>query len=120
MGLTTLPPSCADCLEIWEPHPLEPLGSVHGFIGIALPSGITQSVKRLGTGWTVRGSNPDGARFSVPVQTVPGAHSAPYTMGTGSLPGVKQLGCGVDHPPPPGAEVKERIELYLYSVSGPS
>jgi hypothetical protein len=19
--LTTLPPSCADCLEIWEPHP---------------------------------------------------------------------------------------------------
>jgi len=22
VGLTTLPPSCADCLEIWEPHPL--------------------------------------------------------------------------------------------------
>jgi hypothetical protein len=21
MGLTTLPPSCADCLEIWEPQP---------------------------------------------------------------------------------------------------
>ena len=21
VGLTTLPPSCADCLEIWEPHP---------------------------------------------------------------------------------------------------
>jgi hypothetical protein len=21
LGLTTLPPSCADCLEIWEPHP---------------------------------------------------------------------------------------------------
>jgi len=21
IGLTTLPPSCADCLEIWEPHP---------------------------------------------------------------------------------------------------
>jgi hypothetical protein len=21
IGLTTLPPSCADCLEIWEPQP---------------------------------------------------------------------------------------------------
>jgi hypothetical protein len=21
VGLSTLPPSCADCLEIWEPHP---------------------------------------------------------------------------------------------------
>jgi len=21
VGLTTLPPLCADCLEIWEPHP---------------------------------------------------------------------------------------------------
>jgi len=22
VGLTTLPPSCADCLEIWEPRPV--------------------------------------------------------------------------------------------------
>ena len=21
VGLTTLPPSCADCLEVWEPQP---------------------------------------------------------------------------------------------------
>ena len=21
VGLTTLPPSCVDCLEVWEPHP---------------------------------------------------------------------------------------------------
>ena len=39
-----------------------------------------------------------GARFSAPVQTGPGAHPAPYTMGTGSLPGVKRPGRGVDHP----------------------
>jgi len=34
VGLTTLPPSCADCLEIWEPqHP----GILRACNGIALP-----------------------------------------------------------------------------------
>jgi hypothetical protein len=41
-------------------------------------------------------------------------------MGTGSFPGVKWPERGVDHPPPSSAEVKERVELYLYSPSGPS
>jgi len=41
-------------------------------------------------------------------------------MGTGSFPGVKRPGRGVDHPPASSAEVKERAELYLYSPSGPS
>jgi hypothetical protein len=61
-----------------------------------------------------------GARFSAPVQTGPGNHPASYTMGTGSFPGVKRPGRGVDHPTPSSAEVKERVELYLYSPSGPS
>ena len=39
------------------------------------------------------------ARFSSPFQTSPGAHPASYTMGTGSFPGVKRSGRGVDHPP---------------------
>jgi len=68
---------------------------------------------RLATGWTVRGSNPVGGEFSAPVQTGPGAHPASYTMGTGSVPGVKWPGRGVDHPLPSSAEVKEREELYL-------
>jgi len=50
----------------------------------------------------------------------PGAHPASYTMGTGCLPGVKRPGRGGDHPPPSSAEVKERVELYLYSPFGPS
>ena len=61
-----------------------------------------------------------GARFSAPVQNSPGAHAASCTMRTGSFPGVKRQGRGVDHPPPSSAEVKERVELYLYSPSGPS
>jgi len=41
-----------------------------------------------------------GARFSAPVQYGPGAHPSSYTVDTGSFPGVKRPGRGVDHPPP--------------------
>jgi hypothetical protein len=51
-----------------------------------------------------------GAIFSAPIQTGLGAHPASYTRGTGSVPGVKRPGRGVDHPPY-SAEVKERVEL---------
>jgi hypothetical protein len=61
-----------------------------------------------------------GARFSAPVQAGSEAHTGSYTTGTGSFPGVKQPGRGVDPPPPSSAKVKERVELYLYSPSGPS
>ena len=37
-----------------------------------------------------------------------------YTMGTRSFLGVKWLGNGINHPPPPSIEVKERVELYHY------
>ena len=53
-----------------------------------------------------------GTRFSAPVHTSPGVHPASYTIGTGSFPGVKWPGCGVDHPPQ-STEVKERVKLYL-------
>ena len=36
------------------------------------------------------------------------------------FPGVRRPGRGVDHQPQSNAEVKERVELYLYSRSGPS
>jgi hypothetical protein len=80
-----------------------------------------QSVQRLATGWTVRESNPaGGGGFSTLFQTASGVHSAFYTVNTGSFLGVKQPERGVKHPLPSSAEVKERIELYLYSPSGPS
>jgi hypothetical protein len=47
------------------------------------------------------------------------AHPASYTMATGSYLGVKRPGHGVDHPSLSSAEVKERVELYLYFPSGP-
>ena len=59
-----------------------------------------------------------GEKFSAPDQTGPRAHTASYTMSAGSFPGVKRPGHGADHPLPSSAEVKERVELYLYSTSG--
>jgi hypothetical protein len=53
--------------------------------------------------------------FFAPVRTGPGAHSAPYIMGTGPFPGVNRTGRGVDNPPPSSTEVKERVELYLFT-----
>ena len=47
--------------------------------------------------YIVRGRG--GARFSPSVQTGPGAHTASCSIGTGSLPGVKQPGRGFDHTP---------------------
>jgi hypothetical protein len=61
-----------------------------------------------------------GARFSAPVQNVPGSHPVSYTMDTGSYTGVKRPGRGVDHTAPSSAEVKERVELFLFSLFGPS
>ena len=85
-----------------------------------------------GSGWLCRYSDslqagrsgdriPVEAKFSAHVKTGPGAHPASYTMGTGSLLGVKRPGRGVDPPPPPSSvEVEGRVELYIRSPSGPS
>jgi hypothetical protein len=62
-----------------------------------------------------------GARFSAPVQIGPGVHIASCTRDAGYLPGVKQRCVALTtHPPTSSAEVKERVELNLYSPSGPS
>jgi hypothetical protein len=49
------------------------------------------------------------------------ASTQPPVKGTGSFfQRAKRPGHGVDHPPPSSAEVKERVELYLYSPFGAS
>jgi len=51
------------------------------------------------------------AGFSTPVQTGSGAHLTSFLK-------VKRPGSGIDHPTPSRAEVEERVELYLSSLSG--
>ena len=62
-----------------------------------------------------------GTRFSAPFQTGPGVHPVSYAIGTGfPFPGVKRPGRGVNNPPPSSAQVKDKVELYVYSRSGSS
>jgi hypothetical protein len=65
---------------------------------------------------------PVGARFSAPPpdRRPWGPPSLLYNGYLVSFPGMKRPGRGVDHPPSSSARVKERVELCLYSPSGPS
>ena len=99
--------------------------SVHLLLYIILHYILRSRVSVVGIATTLRAGRsgvrlPIGARFSAPVQRDSEAHPDSYTTGTATFPGVKRPGRGVEHPHPSSAEVKERVELYLYSPSGPS
>jgi len=65
--------------------------------------------------------NAAGARlFLYPYRLAFGPPSLLYNGHWVSSSGVMWPECGVDHPFPSSGEVKERVELYLYSPSGPS
>ena len=51
------------------------------------------------------------ARFSAPVQGVPGTHTVSCTMCDGVISGVKRLEFGVEKQPPFSSVVKERVDL---------
>jgi hypothetical protein len=71
--------------------------------------------------WTVRGSNPGGeVIFRARPDRSCGPPGLLYSGYRYSFPGVKWPGRGVDRSYSSSAEVKERIELYLYSTSGSS
>jgi hypothetical protein len=55
-----------------------------------------------------------GARFSAPIRTCPG----PTELPTQWVSEESDRGVALNHPNPSSAEVKERVELYLYSPYG--
>jgi hypothetical protein len=55
-----------------------------------------------------------GTNNFLPIHTSPGAHPSYYTVGIISFTGVKKPECGIDHTNPFSAEVKGRVELYIF------
>jgi len=70
-------------------------------------------------GWS-RDRIPMGMRFSTLVQTSPGVNQPPIQWFPGHSWGWSSRGVALTTLPQSSAEVKERVELYLYSPSGPS
>jgi len=69
----------------------------------------------------VQGSNPSAVEiFGNPPSWLWGPISLLYNRYQVSFPGVKWLGCDINHPPPFSTEVKEGVQLYLHSPCGPS
>jgi len=67
------------------------------------------------TGWTVRGSNPGGGEIFRTCQDRPWGPLSLLYNGYRVFPGGKvQPGRNADTSPPSTAEVKNRLELYLY------
>jgi hypothetical protein len=79
-------------------------------VGIVNHYGLESTGIKFQWGWDF----PHPSRLALEV------HPASYTMCTGSLPGVKWLGCGIDHPAPSSAKVEGTVELYIYSLYRPS
>jgi hypothetical protein len=80
-------------------------------------AGIAQSLLQPATSWTVLGSNPGGRR-DFPHQPRPAL--GPNQFPVRWVPTLFPAEGGRRPPTPSNAEVKERIELYLYSSSGSS
>ena len=82
-------------------------------------AGIAQPVQRLTVGWMVLESSPgEGKIFRTRPDRLWGPSSLLYDGYRVSFPRIKRPGRGVNHPPTSSADVKEKVELYLYSLSG--
>jgi hypothetical protein len=84
-------------------------------------AGIAQSVKRLATGWTVRGVESRWRRDIPHASLLALGPIQPSVQWVPSFSrGLKRPGHGVYHLFPSSAAVKERVELYFYFSSAPS
>jgi hypothetical protein len=83
-------------------------------------AGTAQSEWRLATSCTVQGSNPGGGEIFRTLPDRPWSPSSLLYNGYWFFPGSKAAGACRWPPTPSKAEVKERVDLYLYCPSGRS
>ena len=101
--------------------PRDQSGRVKGITKAAGSQFVRDSESRhcRATRWTVRESNLGGGEIFCTRPDRPlGPPSLLYNWCRDPLPRVKRPGRDVNHPPLSSAEVKERIELHLYTASG--
>jgi len=79
--------------------------------------GIATRYGQYGPEIEIRG---EGLDFPHPSRSALGPTQAPVNGKRVSFLRIKRSGCGVDHPPSSRAEVKETVELHLYSPAGNS
>ena len=85
-----------------------------GVVICQLWAGIAQSIQRLATGWTVRGSNPGGGKTLRPRPDRPWGPPSLIYNGYRVFPGGKATGTWLWPSIASSAEVKEIIELYIW------
>jgi hypothetical protein len=91
------------------------MGLLYIFVGR-----VAQSVQRLVTGWTVRGSNPGGGEIFRTCPDRPCGLPSLLYNGYRVFPKGKELpGRDVDPSPTSSAVGHEGVQLYLYSPYGP-
>jgi len=78
---------------------------------------VAYSVWKVVLGWAVWRSNPGGGNIFHIHPDQPWGPTSSYKMGTGSFPQVKHPRCGINDRPTSSNKVKERVELYLNSLS---
>ena len=103
-------------LMLWKTKNVK-LARIYVFVGWGRSEGIATRYGLDGPGIESRW----GTRFSA--HLLDRAWDSPSFLYIGyriSFLSVKRPECGVNHPPPSSVEVKGRVELYLYSPSGPS
>ena len=77
--------------------------------------------EKVTTYWMVQGLNPSGDKiFCTHPDWAWGPPSLLYNKYQVFFPQVKHPEHGINHPPPSRTEVKESVQLHLYSSSGPS
>jgi len=74
--------------------------------------------EKFTTDWMVQGLNPNVDKiFCIHPDQAWGPHSLPYNKHQVFFPQIQHPGHGINHPPPSSTEVKERVQLHLYSPS---